>query len=61
MAVEQVFLWVVCFSSVSINAHTLLHLHVALTRPNGRSLRTFQKARAIPKIKEHDRNVCQFL
>jgi hypothetical protein len=53
MAVGQVFLWVVCFPSVSINAHTLLYLHVALTRTNGRSLRTFQKARAIQKIKAH--------
>jgi len=51
MAVGQVFLWVVCFSSVSINAHTLLYLHAALTRTNGRSLETFQKARAIQKIK----------
>jgi len=48
----QVFLWVVCFPSVNINAHTLLYLH-ALTRTNGRSLGTFQKARAIQKIKEH--------
>lgn len=53
MAVGQVFLWVVCFSSVSINAHTILYLHVALTRTNGRSLETFQKAKAIKKIKEH--------
>jgi hypothetical protein len=52
MAVGQVFLWVVCLSPVCINAHTLLYLHVALTRTNGRSLGTFQKARAIQKIKE---------
>jgi hypothetical protein len=44
MAAEQVFLWVVCFSAVSINAHTLRYLHVALTRTNKRSLGTFQKA-----------------
>jgi len=49
----QVFFWVVSFSSVSINAHTLLYLHVALTRTNGRSLETFKKAWAIQKIKEH--------
>jgi hypothetical protein len=47
MAVGQVFLWVVCFSSVSINSHTLRYLHVALTRTNERSLGSFQKGRVI--------------
>lgn len=58
MAVGQVFLWVVGFSSVSINAHTPLYLHVAFTRKNGRSLGTFQKASVIQKIKEHMIETC---